>query len=43
MPPARPGAPIAAPIEPMLLSVVTEQFSANTPSGPPEMLPLSVI
>ena len=35
MPPAPPEAPLAAPIEPLLLSVVIEQFSANTPSAPP--------
>jgi hypothetical protein len=39
MPPAPPGAPFAAPIEPLLLSVVIEQFSANTPSAPPATLP----
>ena len=39
MPPAAPGAPLAAPIEPSLLSVVIEQFLANTPSRPPAMLP----
>jgi hypothetical protein len=42
IPPAPPGAPIAAPIEPLLLSVVIEQFAANTPSAPPPMLPLPV-
>jgi hypothetical protein len=42
MPPAPPGAPAVAPIDPLLLSVVIEQFSANTPSAPPKMLPALV-
>jgi hypothetical protein len=41
-PPAAPTAPVAAAIEPLLRSVVIEQFSANTPSAPPAMLPAPV-
>jgi hypothetical protein len=42
MPPVLLGEPVAAPIEPLLLSVVIEKFSAKIPSTPLEMLPLAV-